>query len=183
MKIIAVNNPNLSNPPDVALQYWDNDISQWASNPNNGWIYISYNDPAHLITQLKQQHQISAEEIAELEILAHGDPENCNGINTKNVRNFSIQLAQANILAQEANLILTGCNTGLSINIFSLPKIMAVFTKRNVLATKGYIIRGSYAQNNVVCRSENPNTPGVPGMPGSTNEQGIYSYITFNSAV
>ncbi len=183
MKIIAVNSPNISNPPDPALLYYSNHVSQWAANASNGWVYLSYVDTQDLVNKLKQQYQTNRQKITELEILAHGNPENCNGIDKTNARNFAIELDQADILSANANVILTGCNTALDIKIYSLPKIIAIFSKRNVLATLGYVIRGSYAEGNTVCSKVNPNTPGVPPMPGASNGNGIYCYTTFNSTI
>jgi hypothetical protein len=161
MKVIAIHS--------VDLNGYHRNISQWADLQTNGWVYISFNDFSDLITKSMAEAKKQKRKIAVIEIVAHGDPDVCNSITSSNAKKFGIEINTADILRQDAIIILSACNTGLNqISKFPFPKIIAIFSHRLVYGTLGYI-EGTYAQDNARCYSTNPNQPGLPAMPGAVN--------------
>src|SRR5206468_207253 len=58
-------------------------LASWA--PVNGWLYVEYGDPFDLLAQISDIGRSVSASIAEIEIVAHGNPALCNGVVAGNV--------------------------------------------------------------------------------------------------
>src|SRR5258708_276768 len=70
----------------VAAPHDENDIlaenrarlSSWA--PSNGWMYVEYLDVFDLLSRISDLQITAFQQVAEIEIVAHGNPAVCNDL-------------------------------------------------------------------------------------------------------
>jgi hypothetical protein len=140
----------------VAAPRDDNDIlnddrarlSGWA--PAHGWNYIAYRDAFDLLAQLAELHDEAAEDIHELEIVAHGNPAICDDVLLGNAAVVGESLRRVAGINQSTVVYLSGCNTGLELNGECIARTFAAAFRGPVLGARGYLT-GTHAEQTEQC--------------------------------
>lgn len=119
-------------------------LSVWA--PDNGWRYVEYADPFDLLAQISDIASSSATSIAEVEIVAHGNPALCNGVLVGNVDVIAASLRRIVGHGSRATVVLSGCNTGLDFNGECIARAFSSGFAGPVYGAAGYLA-GTYAEH------------------------------------
>jgi hypothetical protein len=120
-------------------------LSEWA--PNNGWQYLEYVDAVDLLSQLTETQSMS---IRELEIVAHGNPAECNDVSLENARTFGESLSRVRGFSRGTAVYLSGCNTALQFGGDCVARTLAEATQMTVCGAQGYLA-GTRAERNERC--------------------------------
>jgi hypothetical protein len=136
----------------VAAPREDNDIlseerarlSSWA--PENAWRYVEYADPFDLLAQISDIASSNSTSIAEIEIVAHGNPALCNGVLVGNVDVIASSLRRIVGRGSKTTVVLSGCNTGLDFNGDCIARVFSNAFAGMVYGAAGYVV-GTYAEN------------------------------------
>lgn len=123
-------------------------LAIWA--PTNDWTYLEYADAFELLSQLSAMQAEKLLPIAELEIVAHGNPAVCNGVSLDNAAVVGASLRRIHGVGNETALYLSGCNTGLELNGESLARTIAAAFNGPVFGARGYLA-GTHAENSEQC--------------------------------
>lgn len=121
-------------------------LSSWASG--NDWVYLEYGDPLELLAQITEVVSNSGS-IAELEIVAHGNPALCNGIVNGNVGVIAESLRRI-VGSSPPIVVLSGCNTGLEFMGECIARSFADAFAGTVYGAAGYLA-GTYAERTERC--------------------------------
>ena len=130
---------------DALLNQERDRLSAWASE--NGWAYVEYIDSIDLLARLVD-HAKSA--IRELEIVAHGNPAECNDVSLGNARTFGESLRRIEGFSRGTVVYLSGCNTGLAFGGDCIAKALAASCEATVCGAQGYLT-GTHAERNERC--------------------------------
>lgn len=120
-------------------------VSGWA--PANGWKYIEYADAVDLLARLTD---LSSESIREIEIVAHGNPAECDDVGLGNVRTFGDSLRRVTGFSHATTTYLSGCNTGLEFGGDCVARTLAESARAPVCGARGYLA-GTHAERNERC--------------------------------
>ncbi|HEX8410684.1 MAG TPA: hypothetical protein VF883_17605 [Thermoanaerobaculia bacterium] len=120
-------------------------IVEWA--PANGWQYIEYADAVDLLARLTD---LNAESIREVEIVAHGNPAECDDIRLESVRTLGESLRRVNGFSRATVVYLSGCNTGLQFGGDCVARFLAESAQATVCGARGYLA-GTHAERNERC--------------------------------
>jgi len=123
-------------------------LSSWA--PENAWRYVEYADPFDLLAQISDIASLSSTSIAEVEIVAHGNPALCNGVLVGNVDVIAAALRRIVGHGSKATVVLSGCNTGLDFNGDCIARAFADAFAGTVYGAAGYVA-GTYSENTERC--------------------------------
>jgi hypothetical protein len=122
-------------------------ISEWA--PARGWHYLEYADAVDLLARITD---FNPNGIHELEIVAHGNPAECDDIALGNVRTFGESLHRVPGFSGATLVYLSGCNTGLQFGGDCLARALAESSEASVCGARGYLA-GTHAEQNERCVS------------------------------
>lgn len=120
-------------------------ISDWA--PASGWRYIEYADAVDLLARVTD---INADSIREIEIVAHGNPAECDDVALGNVRTFGESLHRVPGFSRGTVIYLSGCNTGLQFGGDCIARTLAEAAEASVCGARGYLA-GTHAEQNERC--------------------------------
>jgi hypothetical protein len=123
-------------------------LSTWA--PANGWNYIEYIDSIDLLARLIARAKTL---VREIEIIAHGNPAECNDVLLENVRTFGESLHRVPSFSRGTVVYLSGCNTGLEFGGDCIARALAEACEATVCGAQGYLA-GTHAENNERCVPE-----------------------------
>jgi hypothetical protein len=120
-------------------------VSQWA--PANGWEYIEYADAVDLLARITD---LSSGSIREIEIVAHGNPAECDDVGLGNVRTFGESLRRVAGFSRATFVYLSGCNTGLQFGGDCIARTLSESARASVAGAQGYLA-GTHAERNERC--------------------------------
>ena len=120
-------------------------LAAWA--PANDWNYIEYADSVDLLARITD---LKIRRIRELEIVAHGNPAECDDIGIGNARTFGESLRRVAGFSPSTAVYLSGCNTGLSFAGDCIAQILAEACEASVCGARGYLA-GTRAEKNERC--------------------------------
>jgi hypothetical protein len=120
-------------------------LSAWA--PANDWEYIEYTDSVDLLAQLTD---LNPESFREIEVIAHGNPAECDDIALGNVRTFGESLSRVAGFTRATVIYLSGCNTGLVFGGDCIARVMAESSQASVCGARGYLA-GTHAERSESC--------------------------------
>jgi len=120
-------------------------LSGWA--PANGWEYVEYADGVDLLARITD---LGAESIKEIEIVAHGNPAECDDIVLGSARTFGESLRRVTGFSRATIVYLSGCNTGLQFGGDCVARTLAESAQASVCGARGYIA-GTHAEQNERC--------------------------------
>ena len=120
-------------------------VSTWASA--HGWSYIEYADAVDLLARMTD---LNSKSIQEIEIVAHGNPAECNDVGLGNVHTFGETLRRVSGFSRATTVYLSGCNTGLRFGGDSIAKALAESSEATVCGARGYLA-GTHAETNEHC--------------------------------
>jgi hypothetical protein len=123
-------------------------LSGWA--PANGWTYIAYRDAFDLLAQLGEFHAEAAEDVREIEIIAHGHPAICDDVLLGNAAVVGESLWRVGGVNEHTAVYLSSCNTGLEFNGECIAQTFAAAFRGPVLGARGYIT-GTHAEQTEQC--------------------------------
>jgi len=123
-------------------------LSAWA--PLHGWEYLEYVDSVDLLSGLTDRGKTS---IRELEIIAHGNPGECNDILLGNVHTLGESLRRVETFSRATSVYLSGCNTALEFAGDCIARSLAESCEATVCGAQGYLA-GTHAENNEHCVRE-----------------------------
>jgi hypothetical protein len=140
----------------VAVPRDENDVLEedrarlMAWTPSNGWSYVEYIDVFDLLGRISELQRSTAEPIAELEIIAHGNPAMCDDITIGNVAIAGASLRRVDGITANTRVYLSGCNTGLELNGECVARSFADAFRGPAHGARGYLA-GTRAQRNERC--------------------------------
>ena len=117
-------------------------ISRWA--PASGWEYVEYADAVDLLARITD---VSSRSIHEIEIVAHGNPAECNDVALGNARTFGDSLRRVPGFSRATTIYLSGCNTGLEFAGDCIARSLAESAQTTVCGARGYLA-GTHAEQN-----------------------------------
>lgn len=120
-------------------------LSAWA--PANGWDYIEYIDAIDLLTRISD---CATDSFHDLEIVAHGNPEECDDVTLGNLRTFGESLRLMTEISWRTIIYLSGCNTGLQVGGDCIARSLAAVSGVPVYGARGYLA-GTHAERNERC--------------------------------
>ena len=120
-------------------------LSGWA--PANGWEYIEYADAVDLLARITDLSSVS---LRKIEIVAHGNPAECNDVALGNVRTFGESLGRVPGFSRATVLYLSGCNTGLEFGGDCIARTLAESAQASVCGARGYLA-GTHAEQTERC--------------------------------
>jgi hypothetical protein len=120
-------------------------LSAWA--PRNGWEYIEYLDSVDLLARLADRGDPS---IHEIEIIAHGNPGECDDVALGNAKTFGESLRRLTGFSSATVVYLSGCNTGVEFAGDCVARSLAQAGGNTVCGARGYIA-GTHAERNELC--------------------------------
>ena len=120
-------------------------ISRWAEP--NGWQYVEYADVIDLLSQLTA---LNLEVIGELEIVAHGNPAECDDVSIESARTFGESLRRVTGFSRSTVVYLSGCNTGLQFAGDCVARSLAEAAQASVCGAQGYLA-GTHAERTESC--------------------------------
>lgn len=120
---------------DILAENWER-LSAWA--PPNGWIYIEYLDVLDLLSRIADLQVADAQQVAEIEIVAHGNPGVCNDLVLGNVAVAAESLRRIAGIGDTTAVYLSGCNTGVEFNGECIARSFAAAFKAPVFGSRGY---------------------------------------------
>jgi hypothetical protein len=123
-------------------------LSAWA--PSNGWIYLEYLDVFDLLSRIADPQVTAVRRIAEIEIVAHGNPAVCNDVVLGNVAIAAEALRRIAGIADTTAVYLSGCNTGVEFNDECIARSFAAAFKAPVFGSRGYLA-GTHAERTEHC--------------------------------
>jgi len=88
--------------------------------------------------------------IHDLEIVAHGNPGECDDVTFGNLRTFGESLGRMTNTSYATTIYLSGCNTGLQFGGDCIARSLAEVSGISVYGARGYLI-GTHAERNVRC--------------------------------
>jgi hypothetical protein len=133
------------NDEDTLLSAERERVSQWA--PANGWEYIEYADAVDLLGRITD---LSSESIDEVEIVAHGNPAECDDVELGSVRTFGESLRRVIGVSRATVVYLSGCNTALQFGGDCVARVLAESARISVCGAQGYLA-GTHAEENERC--------------------------------
>lgn len=133
---------------DALLNLERERLSVWASV--KGWEYLEYIDSIDLLSRMIDRASTS---IQELEIVAHGNPAECNDVLLGNVRTFGESLHRVAGFSRATVVYLSGCNTGLQFGGDCIARALAESCGATVCGAQGYLA-GTHAERNERCVPE-----------------------------
>lgn len=120
-------------------------LAGWA--PVNGWQYIEYVDAIDLLGRISDRNSNSIDAI---EIIAHGNPAECDDLALGNVRTFGESLRRVTGFTDATVIYLSGCNTGLAFGGDCIARLLADACGTAVYGARGYLA-GTRAERNERC--------------------------------
>jgi len=120
-------------------------LGMWA--PVNDWEYIEYVDAVDLLAQISDRN---AEVIDEIEIVAHGNPAECDDVGLGNVTTFGRSLRRLPGFSRSTVVFLSGCNTGLEFLRDCIARSLASACEAAVFGAQGYLA-GTHAEGTERC--------------------------------
>jgi hypothetical protein len=138
-------------------------VSRWA--PTSDWKYVEYADAVDLLARITD---LRFEVIHEIEIVAHGNPAECDDVGLGNVRTFGESLRRVSGFSRGSMIYLSGCNTGLAFGGDCIARALAESAQASVCGAQGYLT-GTRAERNELC---------VP----SFNHDGV-PYVAYDDAI
>jgi len=123
-------------------------LSTWA--PANAWDYVEYVDSIDLLARMIERVNTT---IQELEIVAHGNPAECDDVLLENVRTFGESLHRVGGFSRATVIYLSGCNTGLEFGGDCIARALAESCGATVCGARGYLA-GTHAERNERCVPE-----------------------------
>ena len=130
---------------DILLAAERERLSAWT--PANGWNYIEYADDVDLLSRITG---LKVGTIRVLEIVAHGNPAECDDIGIGNVRTFGESLHRVAGFSHSTVVYLSGCNTGLKFGGDCIANALAEACEAPVCGARGYLA-GTHAEKNERC--------------------------------
>lgn len=121
-------------------------LSAWA--PANDWRYLEFADAVDLLSRLSEEAKTS--QLAEIEIVAHGNPAVCNDVSLGNFAVVAQSLRRLAGVTTATVVYLSGCNTGLWFNDECIAASFARAFEGTVFGTRGYIT-GTHAERTERC--------------------------------
>jgi hypothetical protein len=130
---------------DLLLNAERKRLSAWA--PANGWKYLEYVDEVDLLARISD---LNGEVIDQIEIVAHGNPAECDDIGLGNVTTFGQSLRRLAGFSRSTVVFLSGCNTGLEFLRDCIARSLAAACETAVCGAQGYLA-GTHAEGNERC--------------------------------
>lgn len=130
------------------LQEDRNRLSAWA--PSNGWSYVEYANVFDLLARIGDLRTSAAQGVADIEIVAHGNPAVCDDVSLDNAAVVGESLRRIAGVGDGTTVYLSGCNTGLEFNGECVARVFAASFRAPVFGSRGYIA-GTRAERNERC--------------------------------
>ncbi len=114
-----------------------------------------------------------APQVAQLEIVSHGNPYSFGGIDTNDLVGTgtgastpSIAALLSAVVRPDGCIILTSCNSGIQSDVDCIAATVAFLTKRNTYGAKGYLTAGTFQQHSA--RASSQDREGTSGFGQDT---------------
>lgn len=123
-------------------------LSVWA--PIGGWSYLEYTDAFDLLARINDTQSKAALQVAEIEIVAHGNPAICDDVSPGNAAILGESLRRIGGISADTAVYLSGCNTGLEFHGECVARTFAEGFKAPVFGSRGYLA-GTHAERSERC--------------------------------
>lgn len=104
---------------------------------SNGWAYLEYTDVFDLLSRVAELQGSTPRLVAEIEIVAHGNPALCDDVSIGNATVVGESLRRIAGVTNATAIYLSGCNTGLELNGESVAQSFAHAFQAPVFGARG----------------------------------------------
>lgn len=123
-------------------------LSSWTRL--NDWSYLEYADAFELLSRIAELQAAVALDIAEIEVVAHGNPAICDDLSLGNADVVGESLRRIRGVKESTAVYLSGCNTGLEFNGECIARSLAEAFEAPIFGALGYLT-GTHAERSERC--------------------------------